>query len=95
MKKCLNITSKRPNEDNNNGENKRNFRKYDDSHLDFGFTHIKIDNGERPKCVICLNILAADCTISNKLKRNFETNRSTLIDKNRDYFVRQLEQQLD
>lgn len=46
MEKFLNIKStiKRLNEDNNKEENKRKFRKYDDSYLDFGFTYIKIDN---------------------------------------------------
>lgn len=35
-----------------------------------------MDNGERPKCVICLKaiLLAADSMISNKLKRYFEIN---------------------
>ncbi|XP_060872696.1 zinc finger BED domain-containing protein 5-like [Metopolophium dirhodum] len=94
MEKFLNIksTTKRLNEDNNKEENKRKFRKYDDSYLDFGFTYIKIDNEERPKCVICLKVLAADSMIPNKLKRHFETNHGSLINKKRDYFVRQREQ---
>ncbi|KAL4132622.1 hypothetical protein QTP88_009744 [Uroleucon formosanum] len=94
MEKFLNIksTTKRLNEDNNKEENKRKFRKYDDNYLDFGFTYIKMDNEERPKCVICLKVLAADSMIPNKLKRHFETNHGSFINKKRDYFVRQREQ---
>ncbi|VVC26417.1 Hypothetical protein CINCED_3A022585 [Cinara cedri] len=94
MEKFLNIksTTKRLNEDNNKEENKRKFRKYDNSYLDFGFTYTKIDNEERPKCGFCLKVLAADSMIPNKLKRHFETNHGSLINKKRDYFVRQREQ---
>lgn len=69
MKKCLNITSKRPNEDASKEENKCMFRKYDDSYLGLDFTYIKIDNVE-PKGVVCLKVLTADSTLPNKLKRN-------------------------
>lgn len=57
-------------------------------YFNFGFTYIQIDNEGRPKCVIYLKVLTADSMISIKLKRHFETNRSTLINKKRDYFVR-------
>lgn len=49
--------------------------------LDLGFTYTKIDNVERPKCVVYLKVLAADSTIPNKLERHFESNRDTLINK--------------
>ncbi|XP_060865035.1 zinc finger BED domain-containing protein 5-like [Metopolophium dirhodum] len=39
-----------------------------------------------------LKVLAADSMIPNKLKRHFETNHGSLINKKRDYFVRQREQ---
>lgn len=93
MEKFLIIESKRKqNEDNCKEENKRKFRKYDNNYLDFGFTYITIDNEERPKCIICLKVrvLAADSMVPNKLKRHLETTHSTLMNKSRDYFVRQL-----
>ena len=91
MEKFLNIESKRKqNEDNCKEENKRKFRKYDNNYLDFGFTYITIDNEERPKCIICLKVLAADSMVPNKLKRHLEISHSTLNNKSRDYFVRQL-----
>jgi len=75
MEKFLDIESKRKkNEDNCNEENKRKFRKHDNNYLDFGFTYITIDNEERPKCIICLKVLAADSmVVPNKLKRHLET----------------------
>lgn len=89
MEKFLNIESKRKQiEDNCKEENKRKFRKYDNNYLDFRFTYITIDNEERPKCIICL--LAADSMVPNKLKRHLETYHSTLNNKSRDNFVRQL-----
>jgi len=95
IEKFLNIksTTKSLNKDNNKEENKRKLRKYDYSYLDFGFTYIiKIDNEERPNCFICLKVLAADSMIPNKLKLNFETNHGSLINKKRDYFIKQGEQ---
>lgn len=40
----LNIIFKRPDEEISKEENKRKFRKYDDSSSDFGFTYITINN---------------------------------------------------
>lgn len=59
MEKFLNImsTNKCLNEDNNEEENKRKLRKCDDIYLDIGFTYIKMDIEERPRCVICLKVL--------------------------------------
>ncbi|KAL4148669.1 hypothetical protein QTP88_002841 [Uroleucon formosanum] len=47
-------------------------------------------NEERPKCIIYLKVLAADSMVPNKLKRHLETNHSTLNNKSREFFVRQL-----
>jgi len=61
MDKFLNIESiRKQNEDIGKDKNIRKFRKYDNNYLDFGFTYIKIDNEERPKCVICLKALAVN-----------------------------------
>jgi uncharacterized protein (UPF0147 family) len=53
-------------------------------------TYITIDNEERPKCIIYLKTLADDSMVPSKLKRYLEINHSTLNNKSRDYFLRQL-----
>jgi hypothetical protein len=42
---------------------KRKYRKYDDSYLEFGFTSTEINGEERPQCVLCMKVLAAECTL--------------------------------
>ncbi|GFX37380.1 uncharacterized protein TNCV_3106321 [Trichonephila clavipes] len=48
-------------------------RKYSQEYLDFGFTITEVNGEEKPLCVICSKILAADSMKPNKLKRHFET----------------------
>ncbi|GFV13315.1 hypothetical protein TNCV_3656351 [Trichonephila clavipes] len=48
-------------------------RKYSQEYLNFGFTIAEVTGEEKPLCVICSKILAADSMKPNKLKRNFET----------------------
>jgi len=45
-------------------------------------TYIKIDNVECPKCVVYLIVFAAGSMLPNKLKRHFESNHGTIINKN-------------
>lgn len=91
MEKFFNIKSRqKQDEDNSKDENKRKLRKYNNNYLDFGFIYIKINNEERLMYIICLKVLAADSMVPNKLKRYLGTNYSTLNNKPRDYFVRQL-----
>ncbi|XP_072400199.1 protein FAM200B-like [Diabrotica undecimpunctata] len=47
-------------------------RKYSQDYLNFGFTFTEV-NEERPLCIICSKILAADSMKPNKLKRHLET----------------------
>jgi hypothetical protein len=67
-------------------------RKYDKSYLSFGFTSVIINSQERPQCVLCLSILAADSMKSNKLKRNLETKHSEMKNKPEEYFHRKRDQ---
>lgn len=67
-------------------------RKYDDTYLDFGFTCTVVKNEERPQCVICLKVLAAESMLPNKLQRHLETVHSSLVGKPRDYFSRKLQE---
>ncbi|GFV76229.1 hypothetical protein TNCV_4673181 [Trichonephila clavipes] len=48
-------------------------RKYSQEYLNFGFTITEVNGEEKPLCVICSKILAADNMEPNKLKRHFET----------------------
>ncbi|GFT41295.1 zinc finger BED domain-containing protein 5 [Trichonephila clavipes] len=48
-------------------------RKYSQEYLNFGFTITEVNGEEKPLCVICSKILAADNMKPNKLKRYFET----------------------
>ncbi|GFW83627.1 SCAN domain-containing protein 3 [Trichonephila clavipes] len=47
--------------------------KYSQEYLNFGFTITEVNGEEKPLCVICSKILAADSMKPNKLKRHFET----------------------
>ncbi|GFU72700.1 SCAN domain-containing protein 3 [Trichonephila clavipes] len=48
-------------------------RKYSQEYLNFGFTITEVNGEEKPLCVICSKILAADSMKPNKLKRHFKT----------------------
>jgi hypothetical protein len=60
---------------------KRNYRKYVDSYLDFGFTLTVINGEGRPQCVLCMKVLAAECMLPSKLKRHLEANHHSMVDK--------------
>jgi len=64
-------------------------RKYDSSCLNFGFTVTEREGVEHPQCVICCNVLAAECMLPSKLKRHL-TNHNTLSGKPRELFARKL-----
>jgi hypothetical protein len=65
-------------------------RKYDESHLSLGFTSVIISSEERPQCVLCLRISAADSMKPNKLKRHLETKHSGMKCKPEEYFIENL-----
>jgi hypothetical protein len=71
---------------------KRKNRKYDDSYLDFGFTSTEVDGEERPQCVLRMKVLASQCMLPSKLKRQLETTHLSVVCKSRDYFSRKLKE---
>ncbi|XP_067129334.1 SCAN domain-containing protein 3-like, partial [Centruroides vittatus] len=73
-------------------EKRKQYRKYDDQYLDFGFTYVGKGNVELPQCVVCDKVLAAESMLPNKLKRHLETSRSNLLGKPRDFFARKLQE---
>ncbi|GFT69145.1 SCAN domain-containing protein 3 [Trichonephila clavipes] len=48
-------------------------RKYSQEYFNFGVTITEVNGAERPLCVICSKVLAADSMKPNKLKRHFKT----------------------
>ncbi|GFW47902.1 SCAN domain-containing protein 3 [Trichonephila clavipes] len=65
-------------------------RKYSQEYLNFGFTITEVNGEEKPLCVICSKILAADSMKPNKLKRHFETLHGEYINKPREFFESKL-----
>ncbi|GFW88501.1 protein FAM200B [Trichonephila clavipes] len=65
-------------------------RKYSQEYLNFGFTITEVNGEEKPLCVICSKILAADSMKPNKLKRHFETLHGEYINKPRELFESKL-----
>ncbi|GFU71169.1 protein FAM200B [Trichonephila clavipes] len=65
-------------------------RKYSQEYLNFGFTIIEVNGEEKPLCVICSKILAADSMKPNKLRRHFETLHGEYINKPREFFESKL-----
>ncbi|XP_063902632.1 zinc finger BED domain-containing protein 5-like [Zophobas morio] len=61
-------------------------RKYSQEYIKFGFTSTEVNEEERPLCVICSKILAADSMKPNKLKRHLETLHSEYVNKPRQFF---------
>ena len=51
-------------------------KKYDSSYLSFGFTSFIDDKVEKPMCLFCSKVLAADSMRPRKLKRHLETTHS-------------------
>jgi hypothetical protein len=58
---------------------------YDENYVLLGFTKAVINDDERPQCVICLSISAADSMKPNKLKRYLETKHPKFTNKPKDF----------
>ncbi|XP_046145958.1 SCAN domain-containing protein 3-like [Osmia bicornis bicornis] len=60
--------------------------------MKFGFTSTEINGEERPQCVLCMKVLAAECMLPSKLKRHLESNHHSMVGKPRDFFARKLKE---
>ena len=70
-----------------NGEiDTREREKDDKSFLQFGYTSVIESNEEKPKCLLCGNVLSAESMKSNKFKRHFETTHEEHVGKPRSFF---------
>ncbi|XP_060616127.2 protein FAM200C-like isoform X1 [Anolis sagrei] len=61
-------------------------RKYREDYLQYGFTSVIIAGVEKPQCVICCEILAAESMKPNKLKRHFDCKHLSFAGKDASYF---------
>ena len=61
-------------------------RRYDESFLQYGFTSVMERNEEKPKCLLCGNVLSAESLKPNKLKRHLETVHKEHVDKPKSFF---------
>ena len=61
-------------------------RKYDETFLQYGFTSITENNEEKPKCLLCSNVLSTESMKPNKLKRHFETTHKEYVGKPKSFF---------
>ena len=64
---------------------KAKFRKYDESYIELGF----MENSDgRPRCVVCLQVLANEAMKPAKLKRHLTTKHAQHANKPKEYFQR-------
>jgi len=56
--------------------------------IQFGFTFIEEKGKHRPKCIICLEILASESMKPSKLKRHLETKHPHYSNKDEHFFKR-------
>jgi len=67
-------------------------RKYDDeAYLSLGFTSTMVGQEERPQCVVCLKILAADNMKPNTMRRRLETHHPDHVNKHLEFLKKKLE----
>ncbi|XP_053171455.1 zinc finger BED domain-containing protein 5-like [Scomber japonicus] len=74
--------------DTNESHPKAKTRKYDEAYVALGFTVTTVGNEERPVCLLCLKILAADSLKPNKLRRHLNTLHPNQADKPLEFFQR-------
>ena len=61
-------------------------RKYSEEFLKYGFTFIVEAGIEKPQCVICNEIMSAESTKPNEMKRHFDAKHSNFADKDVQHF---------
>ena len=59
---------------------------YKDEYLKLGFTSIEVNGKVRPKCVLCLTVLAHHSLNETKLRQNLESNHAKFINKSLEVF---------
>ena len=92
MKKFLTGMKRKAERDKDNetkeSQPKAKTRKYDEAYLALGFTVSTVGEEERPVCLLCLKMLAADSMKPNKLARHLNTLHLNHADKPQEFFQR-------
>uniref|UniRef100_A0A8C7Y7X1 DUF4371 domain-containing protein n=1 Tax=Oryzias sinensis TaxID=183150 RepID=A0A8C7Y7X1_9TELE len=92
MKKYLTGVKRKAERDADNETNvslpKAKTRKYDEAYVALGFTVTTVGDEERPVCLLCLKMLAADSMKPNKLRRHLKTLHPNHADKPLEFFQR-------
>ena len=65
--------------------------RYNDSDLKFGFTVIKSDEEEKPKCTLCCTVLQFTSLKPSKLKKYLENHHHNSFNKNVNLFKQRAE----
>jgi hypothetical protein len=65
-------------------------RKYQEEFLKYGFTSVVISGEERPRYVICCEVLENESFKVNKLIRHLKSKHDSLADRETDFFKRTL-----
>ena len=63
-------------------------RLYNSEYLKFGFIFAGSESNPRPQCSVCVDILANETMVPNKLKRHFSTKHNNSLTKPVEYFVK-------
>ena len=92
MEKYLTGMKRKAERDGDNETNvslpKAKTRKYDEAYVALGFTVTTVGDEERPVCLLCLKMLAADSMKPNKLRRHLKTLHPNHADKPLEFFQR-------
>ncbi|KAL6476274.1 hypothetical protein MHYP_G00147730 [Metynnis hypsauchen] len=72
----------------NKSHTKAKTKKYDEAYVALGFAVTKVGDEERPVCLLCLKILAADSMKPNKLRCHLNTLHPNHADKPLEFFNR-------
>lgn len=90
MEKYLTGMKRKAERDGDNETNvslpKAKTRKYDEAYVALGFTVTTVGDEERPVCLLCLKMLAADSMKPNKLRRHLKTLHPNHADKPLEFF---------
>lgn len=92
-----NVSTSNINDDTFNNDNKiKNIsRQYCNDYLNFGFTYVAENNFQTPFCVVCGENLFNSTMAPAKLKRNFSSKYTNRQSKDKNYFERLLNNQMN
>ena len=73
-----------------NDSHRKKYKKYNASYIKFGFTSQYRNRKKCPQCVICNKLLENESMLPNKLKRHLSSAHPSLVEKQKEYFLRKL-----